>query len=169
MCARRLVTVSAPCTRLICWGTKRVPLPQASHCPTSPPQRRQSTLYVMSLRPPLSSGGPHSSVTEVPFTLETRFTGAEGGPGKEAEVWAERGMPKHVGAGRAGSWGKWDGQRRFGSWSACSVIPNGAAKRGKCSKEKTAKTRVGLRVNCRVGPDREARCSGSAEYPAEES
>lgn len=77
--------VSAPCTRLICWGTKRIPPPHASHCPASAPQRRHCTLYTTSLRPPLSKGGPHSSVTEVPLTLETRFTGAEGGPGKGGE------------------------------------------------------------------------------------
>lgn len=92
MWARRLVTVSAPFTRLICWGTKRIPLPHASHCPASPAQRLQTTLYTMSARPPLSRGGPHSSVTEVPLTLEIRFTGAEGGPGKEAEVQAEWGL-----------------------------------------------------------------------------
>lgn len=92
MCASRLVTVSAPCTRLICCGTKRMPLPQASHGPAAPAQRRHRTLYTTSARPPLSSGGPHSSVTEVPFTLEIRFTGAEGGPAREAGIQAGRGL-----------------------------------------------------------------------------
>lgn len=97
MWARRLVTVSAPCTRLICWGMKRIPLPHASHWPASPAQRLQTTLYMTSARPPLSRGGPHSSVTEVPFTLEIRFTGAEGGPGKDSEVQAGPGLLKQQG------------------------------------------------------------------------
>lgn len=151
MWARRLVTVSAPCTRLICWGTKRIPLPHASHWPASPAQRLQTTLYTMSARPPLSRGGPHSSVTEVPFTLEIRFTGAEGGPGKETEVQAERELPKRVGTGRARD------PRRDASWAACTCVYKRcyreyrAAQRRKCSKQKTAKTQTGLGVKCHGG------------------
>lgn len=66
-----------------------MPLLHVSHWPRSHGQCLQTTLYMMSARPPLSSGGPHSSVTEVPFTLEIRFTGVEGGPGKKAEIQAD--------------------------------------------------------------------------------
>lgn len=34
----------------------------------------------MSPRPPVSRGGDHSSVTQVSFTVEIGFSGADGGP-----------------------------------------------------------------------------------------
>lgn len=135
MCARRLVTVRAPCTRLICWGTKRMLLPQAWHGPASPAQRRHRTLYTTSARPPLSRGGPHSRVTEVPFTLEIRFTGAEGGPGREAGIqcWS---------AGNGGGWGGWG--RALGQQERSAQTQN-------WPEQRTAKTRAGIGVKCLAG------------------
>lgn len=83
MWASRLATIRLARTRLVCRGTKRGPPPQVSQWPSAQGQRRHTALYVMSLRPPGSRGGAHSRVTDVPFTLEIRFTGAEGGPGEQ--------------------------------------------------------------------------------------
>lgn len=51
-----------------------------------PRQRLQTTLNVISLRPPVSSGQLQSRITEVSLMEEITFRGGEGGPEeKESE------------------------------------------------------------------------------------
>lgn len=76
----RSVTSTMADERPYCLGTKWTLLPHGMHFLPSPEHFLQWRLYVMSPLPPVSLGGDHSKVTQVSFTVEMGFSGAEGGP-----------------------------------------------------------------------------------------